>query len=181
MMCVNFLGKISDMKWDEVWWSVMICCYTSFFHDIPLKKNWKIFKTEWAFRWCPVIHIKTQTLYFTENRRSYYTEAELEYAFFVHSAFMLGRMLCFINGRKFFPIKLTDGKVILTSILFKIYQLLEILISKWANNAYNSQSIKMSRPVLKLSFLFSLGGDLIIFIVSPAINLFCFSGGGNNC
>ena len=79
---------------------------------------------------------------------------------------MLGRMLCFINGRKFFPIKLTDGKVILTSILFKIYQLLEILISKCANNAYNSQNIKMSRPVLKLSFLFSLGGDLITFIVS---------------
>ncbi|CAG2217907.1 unnamed protein product [Mytilus edulis] len=54
-----------------------------------------------------------------DNRRSYYTEAELEYAFFVHSAFMLGRMMCFVNGRRFFPIKLkeADETVTVTKLL----------------------------------------------------------------
>ncbi|XP_052063658.1 protein broad-minded-like isoform X2 [Mytilus californianus] len=61
-----------------------------------------------------------------ENRRSYYTEAELEYAFFVHSAFMLGRMMCFVNGRRFFPIKLkeADETVTVTKLLVSMVVLL---------------------------------------------------------
>ena len=38
----------------------------------------------------------------------------MEYAYFIHSACVVGKLLCFTNGRKFFPIKLrdTDGKKI---------------------------------------------------------------------
>nr|XP_022341870.1 protein broad-minded-like isoform X2 [Crassostrea virginica] len=43
------------------------------------------------------------------GRRSYYAGAELEYAYFIHSVYLLGRLLCFTNGRKFFPIKLKDA------------------------------------------------------------------------
>lgn len=45
-----------------------------------------------------------------ENRRAYYTGAELEYAYFIHSACVIGKLLCFANGRKFFPIKLKDSE-----------------------------------------------------------------------
>ncbi|XP_061197318.1 protein broad-minded-like [Saccostrea echinata] len=44
------------------------------------------------------------------GRRSYYAGAELEYAYFIHSVHLLGRLLCFTNGRKFFPIKLKDSE-----------------------------------------------------------------------
>jgi hypothetical protein len=71
---------------------------------------------------------------------------------------MLGRMLCFINGRKFFPIKLTDGKVILTSILFKIYQLLEIL------RLIAGETIKMikSHPSENKNYNFNTGCDIFM-------------------
>ncbi|XP_053402163.1 protein broad-minded-like isoform X2 [Mercenaria mercenaria] len=45
-----------------------------------------------------------------ENKRAYYTGAELEYAYFIHSACVIGKLLCFANGRKFFPIKLKDSE-----------------------------------------------------------------------
>jgi len=44
-----------------------------------------------------------------ENKRAYYTGAELEYAYFIHSACVIGKLLCFVHGRKFFPIKLSDS------------------------------------------------------------------------
>lgn len=44
------------------------------------------------------------------GRRSYYAGAELEYAYFIHSVYLIGRLLCFTNGRKFFPIKLKDSE-----------------------------------------------------------------------
>ena len=40
---------------------------------------------------------------------TYYTGSELEYAYFIHSACVVGKLLCFSNGRKFFPIKLRDS------------------------------------------------------------------------
>ncbi|WAR13306.1 BROMI-like protein [Mya arenaria] len=46
---------------------------------------------------------------YAESRRSYYTGAELEYAYFIHSVCVIGKLLCFKNGRKFFPIKLKDS------------------------------------------------------------------------
>ncbi|XP_052230944.1 protein broad-minded-like isoform X2 [Dreissena polymorpha] len=45
-----------------------------------------------------------------ESRRTSYTGAELEYAYFIHSACVIGKLLCFSNGRKFFPIKLKDSE-----------------------------------------------------------------------
>lgn len=45
-----------------------------------------------------------------DGRRLYYTGAELEYAFFIHSVCVIGKLLCFANGRKFFPIKLKDSE-----------------------------------------------------------------------
>ncbi|KAK3086457.1 hypothetical protein FSP39_018719 [Pinctada imbricata] len=43
------------------------------------------------------------------SRRTYYAGVELEYAYFIHSVHLLGRLLCFANGRSFFPIKLKDS------------------------------------------------------------------------
>ncbi|XP_076469965.1 protein broad-minded-like isoform X2 [Babylonia areolata] len=40
--------------------------------------------------------------------RLYFTAAELDYAYFIHSLFFLSRILAFTNGRKFFPVKLRD-------------------------------------------------------------------------
>ena len=45
----------------------------------------------------------------SEKMRTYYTGSELEYAYFIHSACVVGKLLCFSNGRKFFPIKLRDS------------------------------------------------------------------------
>uniref|UniRef100_A0A3Q3WXC1 Protein broad-minded n=1 Tax=Mola mola TaxID=94237 RepID=A0A3Q3WXC1_MOLML len=43
-------------------------------------------------------------------QRSVYTARELEYAFFVHSLCVLGKVLIYANGRKLFPIKLRKRK-----------------------------------------------------------------------
>ncbi|XP_053193388.1 protein broad-minded [Scomber japonicus] len=61
-------------------------------------------------------------------QRSVYTRKELEYAFFVHSLCVLGKLLIYTNGRKLFPIKvknrkdpvsLTDLVVILINIMYQ--------------------------------------------------------------
>ncbi|KAM8725656.1 protein broad-minded isoform 4-T4 [Acanthopagrus schlegelii] len=61
-------------------------------------------------------------------QRSVYTGKELEYAFFVHSLCVLGKLLIYANGRKLFPIKVrkrkdpvtvTDLVVILISIMYQ--------------------------------------------------------------
>ncbi|KAM7396009.1 hypothetical protein PAMA_007339 [Pampus argenteus] len=43
-------------------------------------------------------------------QRSVYTGKELEYAFFVHSLCVLGKLLTYTNGRKLFPIKVRNHK-----------------------------------------------------------------------
>ena len=43
-----------------------------------------------------------------DGHRLYFTGAELDYAYFIHSLFFLSRLLAFTNGRKFFPVKLRD-------------------------------------------------------------------------
>ncbi|XP_037607378.1 protein broad-minded isoform X2 [Sebastes umbrosus] len=61
-------------------------------------------------------------------QRSAYTGKELDYAFFVHSLCVLGKLLIYTNGRKLFPIKvrkrkdpvtLTDLVVILINIMYQ--------------------------------------------------------------
>ncbi|XP_044024857.1 protein broad-minded isoform X2 [Siniperca chuatsi] len=61
-------------------------------------------------------------------QRSVYIGKELEYAFFVHSLCVLGKLLIYTNGRKLFPIKvrkckdpvtLTDLVVILITIMYQ--------------------------------------------------------------
>uniref|UniRef100_UPI003AB09598 protein broad-minded n=1 Tax=Centroberyx gerrardi TaxID=166262 RepID=UPI003AB09598 len=61
-------------------------------------------------------------------QRSVYTGKELEYAFFVHSLCVLGKVLIYTNGRKLFPIKvrkrkdpvsLTDLVVTLINIMYQ--------------------------------------------------------------
>ncbi|XP_054474046.1 protein broad-minded [Anoplopoma fimbria] len=61
-------------------------------------------------------------------QRSVYTGKELEYAFFVHSLCILGKLLIYTNGRKLFPIRvrkrkdpvsLTDLVVILINIIYQ--------------------------------------------------------------
>ncbi|XP_029318719.1 LOW QUALITY PROTEIN: protein broad-minded [Cottoperca gobio] len=61
-------------------------------------------------------------------KRSVYTGRELEYAFFVHSLCVLGKLLIYTNGRKLFPIRvkkhtdpvsLTDLVVILINIMYQ--------------------------------------------------------------
>ncbi|XP_034755563.1 protein broad-minded isoform X2 [Etheostoma cragini] len=60
-------------------------------------------------------------------QRGVYTGQELEYAFFVHSLCVLGKLLIYVNGRKLFPIRvrkrkdpvhLTDLVVILINIIY---------------------------------------------------------------
>ncbi|ESO96909.1 hypothetical protein LOTGIDRAFT_231711 [Lottia gigantea] len=55
----------------------------------------------------------------TDIRRSYYTSTELQYIYFIHSLCFIGRLLCFLNGRSFFPIKYRDiqDPVTVTSLL----------------------------------------------------------------
>ncbi|XP_041376240.1 protein broad-minded-like isoform X2 [Gigantopelta aegis] len=45
-----------------------------------------------------------------DSKRTFYTGSELDYLYFVHSVCFLGRMLCFVNGRNFFPVKIKDSK-----------------------------------------------------------------------
>ncbi|KAA8582843.1 hypothetical protein FQN60_015389 [Etheostoma spectabile] len=61
-------------------------------------------------------------------QRGVYTGQELEYAFFVHSLCVLGKLLIYVNGRKLFPIRvrkrkdpvhLTDLVVILINIIYQ--------------------------------------------------------------
>ncbi|XP_041660694.1 protein broad-minded [Cheilinus undulatus] len=61
-------------------------------------------------------------------QRSVYTGKELEYAFFVHSLCVLGKLLIYTNGRKLFPIRvkkhkelvsLTDLVVLLINIMYQ--------------------------------------------------------------
>ncbi|CAJ1077981.1 protein broad-minded isoform X2 [Xyrichtys novacula] len=61
-------------------------------------------------------------------QRSVYTGQELEYAFFVHSLCVLGKLLIYTNGRKLFPVKvkkhkdpvsLTDLIVLLINIMYQ--------------------------------------------------------------
>ncbi|KAF3703043.1 Protein broad-minded TBC1 domain family member 32 [Channa argus] len=61
-------------------------------------------------------------------QRSVYSRKELEYAFFVHSLCVLGKLLIYANGRKLFPIKvrnrkdpisLTDLVVILINVIYQ--------------------------------------------------------------
>lgn len=43
-------------------------------------------------------------------QRRVYSRKELDYAFFVHSLCVLGKLLIYTNGRKLFPIKLRKHK-----------------------------------------------------------------------
>lgn len=43
-------------------------------------------------------------------QRSVYSGKELDYAFFVHSLCVLGKLLIYTNGRKLFPIKVRKRK-----------------------------------------------------------------------
>ncbi|KAF7658919.1 hypothetical protein LDENG_00005960 [Lucifuga dentata] len=47
-------------------------------------------------------------------QRSVYTAKELEYAFFIHSLCILGKLLIYANGRKLFPVKMRKRKDLLT-------------------------------------------------------------------
>ncbi|XP_030201530.1 protein broad-minded isoform X1 [Gadus morhua] len=64
----------------------------------------------------------------SSSQWSIYTRSELEYAFFVHSLCVLGKVLIYTNGRKLFPIKirkhkdlysLTDLVVTLINIMYQ--------------------------------------------------------------
>uniref|UniRef100_A0A671V5W7 Protein broad-minded n=1 Tax=Sparus aurata TaxID=8175 RepID=A0A671V5W7_SPAAU len=58
-------------------------------------------------------------------QRSVYTGKELEYAFFVHSLCVLGKLLIYANGRKLFPIKVRKRKVpvSVTDLVHRLFQL----------------------------------------------------------
>lgn len=42
------------------------------------------------------------------TKRSIYKKSEIEYAHFVHSLNFIRKILCFKNGRKLFPIKISN-------------------------------------------------------------------------
>ena len=43
-----------------------------------------------------------------ESQRLQYTGPELEYVYFVHSLYLLARLICYKKGRELFPLKLKD-------------------------------------------------------------------------
>ncbi len=45
---------------------------------------------------------------FAGNGRRVYSGAELEYAYLIHSIYLLSRLLCYTNGRALFPVKIKD-------------------------------------------------------------------------
>ncbi len=46
------------------------------------------------------------------SKRTFYRKCELEYAHFVHSINVIKKILCYQNGRRLFPIKLTSKESI---------------------------------------------------------------------
>ncbi|KAL5021697.1 hypothetical protein ScPMuIL_000852 [Solemya velum] len=58
----------------------------------------------------------------SDGKRRHYTNAELEYVYFLHSVCMIGRMLCFVDGRNFFPLKLKNSEepVTVTKLLVSL-------------------------------------------------------------
>ncbi|XP_029352515.1 protein broad-minded [Echeneis naucrates] len=61
---------------------------------------------------CERFTSETAEIQSAENsaQRSVYSGKELEYAFFVHSLCVLGKIIIYNNGRKLFPIKVRKGK-----------------------------------------------------------------------
>ncbi|XP_048254918.1 protein broad-minded-like isoform X2 [Haliotis rufescens] len=53
----------------------------------------------------------------SSDQRMFYTGPELDYAYFIHCVCILGKLLCFQNGRKFFPLKLKDESVTINRLL----------------------------------------------------------------
>ncbi|KAF3850182.1 hypothetical protein F7725_019901, partial [Dissostichus mawsoni] len=65
----------------------------------------------------------------SRNPRSVYTGKELEYAFFVHSLCVLGKLLIYTNGRKLFPITVKKRKDLVVILINIVYQHLKPLQS----------------------------------------------------
>ena len=42
------------------------------------------------------------------EQHNVYTCAELQFAYFVHSVHFIGRLLCYVHGRNFFPVKVKE-------------------------------------------------------------------------
>ncbi|XP_036623758.1 protein broad-minded isoform X4 [Trichosurus vulpecula] len=60
------------------------------------------------------------------KQKTFYSGQELQYIYFVHSLCLLGRLLIYTQGRKLFPVKLTNGKdsVSLTDLLVLFIRLI---------------------------------------------------------
>ncbi|KAJ8009026.1 hypothetical protein DPEC_G00084570 [Dallia pectoralis] len=89
--------------------------------------------------------------------RTLYSATDLDYAYFVHSLRVLGRLLMYTKGRKFFPIKvqkrqdpvgLTDLVVILISIMYRHHK---------PFHSDSSQADSLSPTSLVMELLRSLG------------------------
>ncbi|PIK61696.1 hypothetical protein BSL78_01400 [Apostichopus japonicus] len=56
------------------------------------------------------------------SRRCKYTEREVQFLYFYHCLSMLGRLLCYKNGRALFPLRLADDHTGMTGVVGKTFQ-----------------------------------------------------------
>ncbi|XP_053736225.1 protein broad-minded isoform X2 [Synchiropus splendidus] len=84
--------------------------------------------------------------------RSVYTTAELDYALFVHSLCVLGKLLLYKNGRKLFPIQMETRKepVSLTSLIVLLIDLVYQHPKPLASVSSDSDWLSPSRLVMEV-------------------------------
>ena len=60
-----------------------------------------------------------------------YSGHELDYIYFVHSIHILGRLLCFVKGQQFFPIKVKDRDGMLDLLQCSLFKVILVKIFIW--------------------------------------------------
>ncbi|CAG5121521.1 unnamed protein product [Candidula unifasciata] len=98
------------------------------------------------------MHEVTESLFKTSltesGRRQHYSYSELEYALFIHSLSLLGKLLCYQAGRSFFPYKLKDKPAAVT-----VSQLLRALVQLIVDSGQTTQYRRIDKNVYESSFL----------------------------
>ncbi|XP_039980895.1 protein broad-minded isoform X2 [Xiphias gladius] len=89
------------------------------------------------------------------DRRSVYSGKELEYAFFVHSLCVLGKLLIYTNGRKLFPIKVRERKdpISLTDLVVILICVMHQHPKPPHSDTLNTETLSPSSLVMELLWM----------------------------
>ncbi|XP_050398519.1 protein broad-minded isoform X2 [Patella vulgata] len=90
----------------------------------------------------------------TTKRKHFYTSLELEYIYLIHSLCFIGRLLCFIDGRKFFPMKFKvksdyANPVTVTTLLKAFITIIVECPSVWDSKSESLDAASLMSEVLK--------------------------------